>query len=171
MLNTIEEVWKEINEFPNYQISNFGRIYNLTRDTIMSPSFTPFGHMKITLKSPWDHSRHTRGVALLVAEAFLEKPNLLCDHVMVLDGNFANVVATNLMWRPQWLCWRYTRQLKVRQPNHYHNLPCLNVSTGAMYENVIEAGMTEGLLFADIWRSTYSGVALFPNGSIFEIVK
>lgn len=171
MIDVVEEVWQEIPEFPNYQISSLGRIHSDARGIIMRPSFTPFGHLKITLASNWDGLRHTRGVAQLVADAFVEPPNLLCDSVMILDGDFSNVAAHNLAWRPQWFVWKYTRQLKKQQPLHFHNLRTRNIVTGVEYENIIQAGMSEGLLFGDIWRSTYTGAALFPNGSIFEIVK
>lgn len=171
MLATIEEEWVDIPEFRNYRISSFGRVYSITRDIIMRTSFTPFGHMKVNLMSEWDNKQYTRGVAQLVAEVFVPQPNVLCDHVMILDGDFTNVAAHNLAWRPQWFVWKYTRQLKTLQPLHYRNLPVLNVTTGEQYNNIIECGMTEGLLFEDIWRSTYSGAAIFPNGSIFEIVK
>lgn len=171
MLDVVEELWAEIEEFPNYHISDLGRIFNIHRESYMRPSFNPLGHLKITLKSPWDSSRHCRSVSRLVAEAFVESPDVGCDHVVLLDGNFSNVAAYNLVWRPRWLTWKYTHQLRTRQPTHYHNLPCINVVTGVMYNNIIEAGMTEGLVFEDIWRSTYTGIELYPYGSIFEIVK
>jgi hypothetical protein len=44
------------------------------------------------------------------------------------------------------------------------------VDTGVVYNSVIEAGMTEGLLFDDIWRSTYSGARIFPFGMEYEVV-
>lgn len=170
MLETLEEIWEDIAEFPNYRISNIGRVYNCARDLIMSTSFTPFGHLKITLKGEDGH-RHTRGVAQLVAESFVESPDLLCDHVAILDGDFSNVAAYNLVWRPQWFVWRYTRQLKIHQPIYYKNLRILNLVTGVEYGCVIEAGMSEGLLFGDIWRSTYTGLELYPTRSIFEVIK
>lgn len=171
MTNYSEELWKRIPDFPSYEISNFGRVHNLYLDTIMKTSKTIFGHVKISLVSDWDHMRYTRSVAQLVAEAFVEPPNDFCDHVVVLDGDFSNLSAENLAWRPNWFAWKYTRQLKIIQPVHYQNLVVKNVRTGDRYSSIITAGMVEGLLFDDIWRSTYTGDAIFPNGGIFEIVQ
>ncbi len=167
----IDEVWQTIPEFSNYQISNLGRVYNIKQGHIMSTSLTNHGHVKITLKSDWSSERFTRSVAQMVAEAFVEPPSLFCDTVIILDGNFSNVSASNLVWRPRWYTWKFTRQLKVHQPIYYKNLIVHNIVTDSYYESVMEAGMTEGLLFDDIWRSTYTGAALFPDGSIFEVVK
>ncbi len=167
----IEEVWQTIPEFSNYQISNLGRVFNIKQDIIMRTSFTNFGHVKLTLKSDWSDERFTRSVAQLVAEAFVEPPNLMCDHVIILDGDFSNVAAINLDWRPRWYAWKFSRQFRLHQPIFYKNLAVHNLVTDSYYESVIEAGMTEGLLFDDIWRSSYTKAALFPHGSIFEVIK
>lgn len=174
MLDVIEEEWKEILDFESYHISNLGRVYNLKRDSMMSTSRTFRNHLKITLQSPWNGRRHTRSVARLVAEAFVESPNILCDTVLILDGDFENVAAHNLVWRPRWYVWKYTHQLDTPFENQHHyfrNLKVCNIVTGVVYDSIMQAGMSEGLLFADIWRSTYTGDALFPYSSIFEIVK
>jgi hypothetical protein len=167
----IEEVWKLIPDFVEYQISNLGRVYNIREDRIMSTSVNNHGHVKISLKEGHSSRRHTRSVALMVAEAFVEPSNWMCDHVIVLDGDFSNVVFFNLAWRPRWFAWKYTRQLKVLQPVHYRNLIVQNVNTGFYYDSIVEAGMTEGLLFDDIWRSTYTSDSLFPYGHIFKIIE
>lgn len=166
-----EERWKTIGEFPNYKISSFGRVFNVKLDMMMRTSINNFGHVKIKLTSDWGREQYTRSVALLVAEAFLKKPNFLCDQVIVLDGNFTNVAADNLAWRPGWFAWKYTRQLKTTQPLHYTNLHVCNVSTGVVYRSIIEAGMAEGLLFEDVWRSTYRREGTFPDSSVFEIIE
>lgn len=164
-----EEIWRPIKDFPTYQISNFGRIFNTRLCQIMRTSKTTFGHVKITLKSENSQERFTRSVAVMVAEAFVESPHWLCDQVIILDGNLNNLCFNNLAWRPRWFAWKYTRQLRVKQPNHYCNLVVYNISTNYYYNNIIEAGMMEGLLFDDIWRSTYTAAPLFPYGYIFEI--
>lgn len=167
--DVIEE-WRTILEFPNYEISSLGQVYNSKHRHMMSISFTTFGHSKITLTDEAGQ-RHTRSVALLVAEAFVEPPNILCDAVVVLDGDFSNLNAANLVWRPQWFAWKYTRQLKSCQPLQYQNLRVENVITGVRYQCIIDAGIAEGLLFDDIWRSTYTKAPVFPSGSVFEIIE
>ena len=34
------EIWKDIEDFPNYQISNYGRLRNLDTGNIVKPYFT-----------------------------------------------------------------------------------------------------------------------------------
>lgn len=167
----VEEVWVRIPEFPDYEISNLGRVGNIRRGHIMQTSLTNFGHVKITLKSEYSDARFTRSVATLVAEAFVDKPesNQVCDHVIILDGDFSNIVVDNLAWRPKWFAWKYTHQLKTHQPIYYHNLIVHNKTIDRYYDSVVDAGMMEGMLFDDIWRSTYTAAKLFPYGYTFEI--
>lgn len=164
----MEEVWKPIPGFPNYQISNLGRIYNQSQDMIMSSAPNNFGNHKISLYGI-DGKRYTRSVAYFVAKAFVRPPTGLCTQVVVLDGDFNNLAAENLAWRPNWFAWRYTHQLKVHQPIYHRNLPVMNVRSGTVYGNVVEAGIAEGLLFDDIWRSTYTGAEIFPGNHVFVI--
>lgn len=164
-----EELWKNILEFPDYNISSLGRVYNVKRNMIMSTSLNNYGHVKITLAAR-DRTRHTRSVAQLVAEAFVEAPTLLCDQIIVLDGDFTNVSAENLAWRPRWFAWKYTHQLKTTQPPHYRNLQVMNIVNDNEYRSIIVAGMYEGLLFSDIWRSTYTGEPVYPTNSVFEVL-
>lgn len=166
----MSEEWRTVVEFPGYQISDMGNVYNLRTRRLMRTSYTPFGHTKITL-TDYFGERHTRSVALLVAQAFVPVPNYMCDYLMVLDGDLSNIEATNLAWRPRWFAWKYTRQLKLPQPNHYKNLPVCNLLTGEEFESIIEAGMTRGELFNDIWESTYRGNEIYPDGSVYEIIK
>lgn len=165
------EEWAEIPGFSNYLVSNLGNIFNTRYNKIMRTSINNFGHVKITLKADGTGERFTRSVAFLVAEAFLEPPNWMCDQIIVLDGDFENVKSTNLAWRPRWYAWKYTRQLKDTQPLHYRNLVVHNITDNSYYNCIIDAGISEGLLFSHIWRSTYSGDHIFPYGSVWEVVE
>lgn len=171
MTNVIEEQWVVIEEFPTYSVSSQGRVYNSRLDRFMRTNPNNFGHMKITLTDEETGERYDRSLAKLVAEAFCMVPNSLCDQIVVLDGDFTNIVAQNLVWRPSSFAYKYTRQLKEQQPIHYHNLRVRNINTGVEYESVIDAGIREGLLFDDIWRSTYSLAQIFPHGFVFEIIE
>lgn len=166
----IDEMWATIPDFPTYQVSSLGDIYNTRTKSLMRVSHTTHGHVKIALVDE-NGDRHTRSVTQLVAQAFCEAPNSRCNQVIVLDGDLTNLRADNLVWRPTWFAWRYTRQLKEPQPDHLHNLEVRNVETGVVYPNIIDAGVTEGLLFQHIWESTYRGKPCFPTGAVFEITE
>lgn len=162
------EVWADIPYFPEYQISNLGRVYNNRTDKMMSVSRNNHGHMKVSLLD-WTGTRHTMALGFMVADAFVPKLNEMCDSVVVVDGDFTNIVAHNLAWRPRRFAYLYTRQLKIEQPIHFQNLPILNVSKGVLYNSIIEAGMSEVLLFDDIWRCTYTHLPALLTGDYFEI--
>lgn len=162
-----EQIWAEIPEFPNYEVSNYGLIFNLKTKETMSVSATNHGHLKVSLVN--ETGRHTRSVALLVASAFVAVPNPLCDQVILLDGDLRNVAADNLAWRPNWFSWRYTRQLREQGPRYYYTLPVLNVRTNVLYDSIYHAGIEDGLLFDDIWRSTYTGDSVYPTQGVFQV--
>lgn len=164
----MEEEWRLIPEFPDYEISNFGVIYNRRTQAEMRTSLNNFGHPKIGLVDE-EKVRYTRSVALLVAQVFVIAPSILCDTVIHLDGDPQNVRADNLAWRPSGFAWRYRRQLHKRQPLHYQNLKIIDLMTGEIWPSVIELGMAEGLLFDDIWRSTYMGTEVYPHRHIYEV--
>lgn len=167
---TETEHWARIPEFPTYLISDLGNIFNLYTDNMMRTSFNTYRHVKITLTNHITGERYDRSVRKLVAEVHVPKLNDLYDEAMLLDGNLENLRADNIMWRPRWFVWKYSRQLKITQPAHYFNLKVKNVVRGFIYNSVIEAGKTEGLLFDDIWKSTYTGLEIFPYGDAFEII-
>lgn len=169
MTKTKEElIWYTLPDFPDYEINQYGAIYNNRTGSLMRVSPTNHGHQKISLLGR-DGIRHTRSVAVLVADAFVDRPSPMCDHVIVKDGNLSNVSASNLAWRPRGFSWEYTHQLKVQQPLHYCNLRVTNLMANVEYTSIVHAGMVEGLLFKDIWRSTYSGSHVYPYGHVFEI--
>jgi len=126
---------------------------------------------KKAIISDVDGKRHTKSVAQLVALAFVEAPTGLCDQVVVLDGDHRNTAAYNLAWRPAWFAWKYSRQLKTLQPAQFENLTIRCVNNGAIYSSVVDAGMKEGLLFQDVWRSTFTRAEIFPGGLVFEVVR
>jgi hypothetical protein len=162
------EEWAEIEGFPRYLVSTEGRIFNQANNRMMKFSPNNYGHPKISLLNERGQ-RYTRSVAFLVAKAFVEAPNTLCDRIIYLDGDLENVRAENLAWRPRWFGWKYSRQLKIDQPVYYKNLPVKNKVTNLEYENIVLAGTMEGLLFDHIWHSTYAGSPVFPDGSVWEI--
>lgn len=164
------EVWAELREFPRYEISSHGNIFNSMTNREMRVSENNYGHLKISLFDV-DGYRRTKSVGTLVAETFVEKPNILCDSVIFLNGDHHDCRADNLAWRPRWFAWQYTKQLQNETPHYYRNLKVINVLDEIEYANILEAATTEGLLFEHIWHSTYTGNPVYPNGSVWAVAE
>lgn len=163
-----QEQWTHIFGFEDYLISNLGQVYNTRTESIMAESRTLQGDSKVTLSV--DGERVTRSVRVLVAEAFVPKPpvspgfhkSAIPDTVIVLDNNQRNVTSYNLAWRPRWFAHKYARQFKQEHPPYYYTRPVENVDTGALYNSIVDAGMKEGLLFNDIFKSATTGFSVYP---------
>ena len=86
------ETWKVINDFPNYEISNFGNIRNKTKLLKIVPNKQGYNIVVLC-----NGIRKTINVHRLVAAAFVPNPeNKPCvDHI---DGDRANDHADNLRW-------------------------------------------------------------------------
>ena len=87
------EIWKEVLDFPNYQISNLGRIRNINSNRILQPSLT-CGYNKVRLSNKGivkDYLVHH----LVFKHFSKEKYNadLVIDHI---DGNKLNNNFNNL---------------------------------------------------------------------------
>lgn len=88
----MEEAWREIAGFPNYSVSDQGRIANNQTDRILKPSIV-HGFEVVPLRRenrPVNHYVHR-----VVAEAYLGEP-VEGLKVKFLDGDKRNPVAANL---------------------------------------------------------------------------
>ncbi len=103
------EIWKVITEFPNYEVSNFGRVKSLGRyipvkagamrfkkETILKPKDNGKGYKAVNL-STGDGNFKVRYIHRLVAFAFLALTEGL-DEVNHIDGDKANNEVSNLEW-------------------------------------------------------------------------
>ncbi len=44
-----DEEWRDVVGFPNYTISNFGRVWNVKHERFLKPSFEPNGYAHVHL--------------------------------------------------------------------------------------------------------------------------
>jgi hypothetical protein len=88
-------VWKVIEEFPTYMVSNKGDVMNRKTERILKPGINPHGYQQDVLTE--DKVVMTRNVHVLVARAHIGNPDgLACvDHI---DHNRTNNDVTNLRW-------------------------------------------------------------------------
>lgn len=168
IFTNVKEEWRPIDGFPAYEVSNLGRIANVYSDVLIQPSKTLQGALKVGLFK--DDRQHTRSVKVLVADAFVEGRTHVFDTPILLDGNQENVVAHNIVWRPRWFAWHYTRQFTY-DFEFYKIGPIVELDHDgvvvAVYNNTIEVGVTNGLLFEHVWRAIHTREGVFPTRQYF----
>lgn len=85
-------MWKTIQDFTKYEVSDQGEIRNIKTKRILKPSKCANGYLQVHLRR--DNKTHFKYVHRLVAEAFLEGEG----EVNHLDGNSSNNSIHNLEW-------------------------------------------------------------------------
>ncbi|MDR2057658.1 MAG: hypothetical protein LBP83_05145 [Dysgonamonadaceae bacterium] len=106
-MKKIEEEWKTIEEFPDYEISNFGRCRNKKKNNLLKKcrnmtrgvAYYHYSLRNGSEKSNEARHKTHRAAGILVAKAFIENPNnyRLIEYV---DGDTSNAMFTNLRWVP-----------------------------------------------------------------------
>lgn len=96
----MSEIWKEIEGYPSYMVSNMGRVKSLNyrrsgKEGIMSPRISGNGHLKVTLRNIDGLKDYL--VHRLVAQAFIPNPNNLSE-LNHKDEEKTNNCIDNLEW-------------------------------------------------------------------------
>ena len=89
------EVYKDIDGFPNYQVTSWGRVYNKTTRMFVTQEEHHKGYLRVDLYN--ENGRKHKKVHRLVAEAFITNPDNK-PQVNHIDGNNQNNSVTNLEW-------------------------------------------------------------------------
>lgn len=163
------EEWATVRDFPRYNVSSCGRIENSATGRIMRLSTTSDGTLKVGLVSDATKTKQTtRSVKVLVAQAFVPGENDISNTVVLLDGDPENVHVDNLVWRPRWFAHQYARQFN-EIGEWYTNRMVLDNETGEHYADIVEAAITNGILFSDILHSIVDpGVTCYPTKQTFR---
>jgi hypothetical protein len=88
-----EEIWKTIEEFPNYQVSSFGNVKNIVTEKYKAKNITKFGYERTDLYNNGFHK--TMPIHKLVVEAFISK-RPMGKQINHIDGNKKNNCLDNL---------------------------------------------------------------------------
>lgn len=120
------EKWKRIKDFPNYSVSNEGRVKNNTSGRIIAPWIDTNGYPSVHLGKP------IRRVHKLVAEAFVPNPFGLSENNHK-DGDKTNCNEWNLEW-----CTHGENVLhsyKVHGGHSTRERAVVCIETGVVYSN------------------------------------
>lgn len=88
-------MWKTIENFENYEVSDLGQVRNKKTGRILKPNLVGKGYYKIDLHK--NSKRYCFLIHRLVAQAFIENPNNL-PQVNHIDEDKENNNVSNLEW-------------------------------------------------------------------------
>lgn len=129
------EWFREIAGFPNYNVSDHGRVLNVYTMHILTPRFTRYGQ-QVRIYS--DKQRLTKPVDRLVAEAFLGDVEVgyMVRH---LDGNIFNNLSLNLRIVADGSIFSRRRRSYTALRDNNKSIPIRIVDTGREFPNMKEA--------------------------------
>lgn len=163
----MEEQWKQIENFPNYSVSNFGRIRSNWSERILSTYENQSGLVQVGLMR--NGKQFHRSVPLLVAKAFIKQSSGPFDTPINLDGDRYNNHVNNLVWRPRWFAVKYNHQFKYSYDNHI-DAPIEDLKTHEISENSFECAKRYGLLEQEIVLAILNNLQVWPTHQRFRIV-
>lgn len=139
------EIWKPINDFPQYMISNVGRVKSLNYkrmniEKLLTPTLAKNGYLMVDLKNKG--LRKNTYVHKLIAQAFIPNPDnkSYVDHI---NANRTDNRVENLRW--------VTHKENMNNPNAIdkHRKICI----GNSYHNKCVLQFTENDEFVKQWDS------------------
>jgi hypothetical protein len=160
------ERWSQIREFPDYSVSDHGRVRYDDSGRIMALTQNQHGVVNVGMTK--QGVQYKRGVALLVATAFIERMDGPFDTPINVDGNRSNCHYTNLMWRPRWFAIKYHAQF-MKKTLHIKS-PIIEINTRERFHNSHEAILCYGLLEEELVMAVHNKTFVFPTYQVFELV-
>ena len=92
----MKEIWKPIENYEQYSISNLGNVYSSKRNRILKPTNTTKGYVQVHLSK--NGNVVNAPIHRLVAKAFIANP-FNKPQVNHIDGDKHNNRVENLEWR------------------------------------------------------------------------
>jgi hypothetical protein len=162
------EHWQTIDLFPEYSVSDYGRIRTDRTGRILSLSPNQYGVVQVGLMR--DGIQHHRSVPLLVAKAFLFQSPGPFDTPINLDGDRNNNHVDNLAWRPRWFAIKYNRQF--RYPYEFPiQAPIVDLKNGEVSDGSLDCAKRYGLLEQDLVLSILNRTYVWPTYQEFGILE
>lgn len=160
----MEEIWRKIEGFPYYEVSNKGRVRSLNKcvnnrfskrirkGKILKPISTNRGYLSVSLYT--DDVEYTpKGIHVLVAQAFIPNPENK-PFVNHIDHNKKNNDVTNLEWCTNSENMKAFNEHVRRDPMfiQHNSTILLNTMTGVFYYSYQEACESVNLSYIYFYR-------------------
>ena len=159
------EEWRPIPRYPEYEVSNMGRVMNPNRATLMKQRINDHGYYQTQLTK--DGKCHTERVHRLVGEAFIEggSPELDVNH---MDGNKTNNRVENLEWTTRAENTKHAFDTGLKKPSRQQKVKC--VETNVVYDSIRECYRQTDCNYSEISRQLRGDIS-HVKGYHFEIVN
>ena len=95
IIGIIQEEWRSISGYANYQVSNIGRVRNIKSGRILKPGSDKYSYLLVYLYNK--QNRKTCKVHRLVAQEFIDNPDNKTD-IDHIDHDPKNNTIKNLRW-------------------------------------------------------------------------
>ena len=160
----VMEQWIPLGDFPGYSASNFGRVRNDRRDSLLSAVLT---QSRPYVGLVCNGVQVKRSLSKLICETFVPRPaNPLFETPIHLDGDLINCHAENLLWRPRWFALKHLEQFRRRMPDH--EWPIREIKTREEFSDCWGPVFHYGLLYVDVVLAVINKTYVFPTMQIFE---
>lgn len=143
-----KEIWKAIDEFPTYSVSNNGRVRNNKRNYILQGGYDKDGYRQVTLSC--NNEQYNRRICRLVAIAFIPNPNNL-PQVNHKDENREHDWVGNL----EWCSSIYNNNYGMRTQSTRKSVKC--IETGIVYNGVRVASRECNIPHQNIGKACRNG--------------
>lgn len=153
--------------FPDYELSDMGRVRNTRSRRLLKMSANQEGIIRVGLMRREEGRQVTVSVIRLVARMFVPGRSEPFNTPIQLNGDRTDLRARNIMWRPRGFAVLFYRQFEMF-PEPIMRDPIYDVKTGHCYNNTREAATKLGLLETDIVDSVNLGSPCFPTWDIFS---
>lgn len=161
------EIWREVAGYENYRVSNFGRVYSLYKNKILSPTIAQTGYLQFCLCK--DHNKKTFCVHRLVAITFIDNPlnKLEVNH---RDGHKLNNYVDNLEWATRVENAQHSWNMGLQKPQqgeNRYNAKLVNVDVVYIRENPDSLNTYE---LAELFNMSQSSISEIQRGIKYKNV-
>lgn len=140
-MKEMNEIWKTIENYPNYEVSNLGNVRNKKTKRVLRPAKLNTGYLQVRIKDSTGVYRG-RNIHRLVMTTFNPVENMENLHVDHIDFNTQNNCLENLRW--------LTPAENRSRKSGSNRKKVLCIETGIIYSSIMDAARQTGIDQSDI---------------------